>query len=63
MNKIKKNRKLPAIIGILLLVVGVGAGIFLVQNDTGFIPRATPEFAPQSLVVTNIAENSFTISY
>ena len=59
----KKNKKLPAIIGILLLVVGVGAGIFLVQNDTGFIPRATPEFAPQSLVVTNITENSFSISW
>ncbi len=63
MNIKKKNRKLPAIIGILLLVVGVGAGIFLVQNDTGFIPRATPEFAPQSLVVTSITENSFSISW
>jgi hypothetical protein len=65
MNKIKKkkNIKLPAIIGILLLVVGVGAGIFLVQSDTGFIPRATPELAPQSLVVTNITENSFSISW
>ena len=61
--KKNKNKKLPAIIGILLLVVGVGAGIFLVQSDTGFIPRATPEFAPQSLVVTNISENSFSISW
>lgn len=63
MNIKKKNKKLPAIIGILLLIVGVGAGIFLVQNDTGFIPRAAPEFAPQSLVVTNISENSFSISW
>lgn len=55
--------KVPAIIGIILLVVGAGVGVFLVQTNTGFLPRAAPEFAPKELTVTNITENSFTISW
>ncbi|MFC1653404.1 fibronectin type III domain-containing protein [Patescibacteria group bacterium] len=63
MKKKGLKKKLPALLGILLLVIGSGVGIFLVKRDTGFIPRAAPEFAPKDLTVTNINENSFSISW
>jgi hypothetical protein len=59
----KKRIKLPTLIAIIVLLVGASVGIFLVQSETGFLPRATPEFAPKDLTVTNVSENSFTISW
>lgn len=59
----KKRIKLPTLIAIIVLLVGASVGIFLVQSETGFLPRATPEFAPKDLTVTNVTENSFTISW
>lgn len=61
---IQKNKlKLPTLVAIVILLIGASVGIFLVQSETGFLPRATPEFAPKDLTVTNVTENSFTISW
>lgn len=57
------KKRIPTIIGIVLLLSGAVTGIVLVSQETGFLPRAAPEFAPQELTVTNISDNSFTISW
>ena len=58
-----KKISIPLLLGMLLLVAGVSVGVFLMRSSTSFLPRATPEFAPKNLTVTNITENSFTISW
>lgn len=56
--------RIPTILGLGLLLVGVGAGIFLVgEGTTGFLPRASEDSAPKQVRITNISDSSFTVSF
>jgi len=57
-----KNR-IPTVIGITLLIIGLAAGVFLVKNAQLFRLGATTEAAPKDVRITNITENSFSISW
>lgn len=59
----RKEYKLPTIIGLAVLVVGVVAGVFLVQSGQVFRLRASPEETPQQVRITNIRDTSFTVSW
>jgi hypothetical protein len=59
MNKIK----IPTILGLLLLVTGVSASVLLVQNRQVLKLGATSDVAPRDLRITNITDNSFTVSW
>jgi len=58
-----KRSKIPTIIGVVLLVVGLGAGILLVQNRQIFRLGATQESIPKDVRITNITDASFTVSW
>lgn len=62
-NLSRKN--IPTILGLLVLFVGLIAGVFLVQSTgtTSFLPRATPQTTPKNLKITNITDTSFTVSW
>ena len=55
--------KIPTIIAFFVLVFGVAVGVFLVQRTQIFKVGASPELAPQDVRITNIAGNSFTVSW
>ena len=57
------KNNIPTIIGILLLLVGAVFGVIFVDQETGFLPRATPEYIPQKVKITNISHTGFTISW
>ncbi len=59
----KKN--IPTILGLLVLFVGLIAGVFLVQSGgtTSFLPRASPQTTPKNLKITNVTDTSFTVSW
>src|SRR3989344_9318063 len=58
------NKRLPTVLGLLLLIAGIGVGIFLVGTGTfGFLPKASPETTPKRLLVTNLTDSGFTISF
>jgi hypothetical protein len=58
------QRKIPTILGLLILVISLVAGVFLFGDGTGlFAPRATPETTPKNIVVSNVTDKSFTISF
>ncbi len=61
----KKNLKLPTIIGIIVLILGLGAGLILLQfrNNILFNLKASPDRDPKEVKVTNISDKSFTISW
>ncbi len=62
-NLSRKN--IPTILGLLVLFVGLIAGVFLVQstNTNSFLPRATPQTTPKNLKITNVTDTSFTVSW
>lgn len=58
------NKQFPTLIGLLLLVGGIGAGVFLLGTGTGgFLPKASPESTPKRLLITNLTDSSFTVSF
>lgn len=58
-----RKNKLPTIIGIILLIAGIAAGVFLIQNRQIFRLGATPEEVPKDVRITNITGSSFTVSW
>ncbi len=56
-------RRIPTIIGILVLILGTAAGIILVATSKQFKLGASPDIAPQDVRITNITESSFTVSW
>lgn len=58
------DKRIPTILGLLVLVVALVAGIFLLGDGPGvFAPRATPATTPKKIKITNVTDNSFTISF
>jgi hypothetical protein len=58
-----KKNKIPTLLGIILLVFGLAAGILLVQNKQIFRLGATPQTSPKDIRITNITDVSFTVSW
>lgn len=58
-----KLPRLPTILGLLLLVLGLAAGVILVQNRQLFGVKASPDQIPQQVKTTNITDKSFTVSW
>lgn len=57
-------KKILIIISVLVLLLGVGAGVYLVQQGKiSFLSRAGPTVIPQEVKITNISDNSFTVSW
>lgn len=55
--------KIPSIIGLVILVFGMAAGVFLVSRDQVFRLGATGDVGPQDLRISNVGDNSFTVSW
>jgi hypothetical protein len=66
-NPAKKTllqKQFPTIIGLVVLVVALIAGIFFLGDGPGvFAPRATPQTTPKKIKVTNVTDSGFTISF
>lgn len=54
---------LHKILLIILLLIGLVATVFLVGQKTGFFSKADILTAPQEIKISNISDNSFTISW
>jgi len=59
----KKEKRIPTIIALLILILGIAGGTFLIKNTTRWFTSATPEITPQQIKITNITESSFTVSW
>ena len=57
------KKRIPTIIGILVLLVGGVAGILAVGRSTNFLPKASPEHAPKQIKITGVSSDSFTVSW
>lgn len=55
--------KIPTILGLAVIVSGIVAGIFLVVREQMLTAKASPDLQPQNMIVTNIEDQSFTVSW
>jgi len=55
--------KIPTIIGVLILVVGIAVGVFFLQQRQLFRLSANPDLTPKGVKITNITSSSFTVSW
>lgn len=58
-----REHKIPTLIGLFVLVVGLVAGIFLVQSGQVFFLKASPEITPTEVKITNVSDNAFSVSW
>lgn len=63
MNHSFWDKRIPTLLGLFLIVIGVAATTFLVKQ--GYVPflKAAPGDNPQNLRITNITDSSFTVTY
>ena len=57
------DRRIPTFLGIIFLSIAIGITTFLVKQGGLFSITATPAHDPKDVRITNITDNSFTISY
>lgn len=57
------DKKIPTLVGLLLIILGIGGTTFLVRSGTLFEIMATPQQDPKGVLITNISDSSFTVSY
>lgn len=57
------HKRIPTLLGLILLGVGFFAINFAVTHTTFFTTKASPSYAPEEIRVTNLTDTSFTVSY
>ena len=64
MNSAVLAKRIPTLLGLGVLVVGLIVGTIVFGQGTGvFSPRATPETTPKQVKVTNVGDRSFSVSF
>jgi hypothetical protein len=62
--KSKIGKQIPTILGLVILFAAMISGVFLFGQGTGvFAPRATPETTPKNIVISNVTDKAFTVSF
>lgn len=57
------NIRIPTILALLILLAGIAATSYLVQNRIITIGFASPDTVPENVAITNINNTSFTVSF
>ncbi len=58
------DKKIPTLIGLLILVGGLVVGVFFISTGPGvFAPRAAPGEEPTKIRISNITDTGFTVSF
>ncbi len=55
--------KIPTLLGLGIIILGLIAGVYLVLREQIFFSQASSSVAPQNIIVSNITEDSVTISF
>ncbi len=62
--KIKfKQVKIPTLVGLIVLLAGIAAGVYFIQQSPNWLLRASPESKPKQVKITNITDGSFAVSW
>lgn len=59
----RKEFKIPTLLGLFLLLVSIGAVIFVVERGTSLLSRAGESSTPKEISVVNVTDDSFAVSW
>lgn len=59
----KKEVKIPTILGLIVVILGMVGGIFFIRNGLNLFSQAEEEITPKQIRITNITENAFSVSW
>jgi len=59
----KKDIKIPTILGIVLLITSLVVGIYLTGQKTSLFTKASSTCIPAQILITNITDNSFVVAF
>ena len=59
----RKEKKIPTILALFLLIAGLGASVILDKSSQSLITRAGKSIQPEDVHFSNISENSFVVSW
>jgi len=63
-NSAIPKKQIPTILGLLILFIALISGVLLFGQGTGvFAPRATPSTTPKNILISNVTDKTFTISF
>ena len=57
------NKRIPTLLGLLLITIGTIITSVLVGESTNFIGKAAPSNIPQNVRISNVSSSSFSVSY
>ncbi|GEM_PF-1738139 len=55
--------KIPTLLGMGIIFLGITGGVYLVLREQAFISQAAPNLTPRDITITNITDNSAVISW
>jgi len=58
-----RKEKIPTIIGLIVLIMGIAVGVFLTKNQQIFRLGASSETSPQDIRISNISDSTFTVNW
>lgn len=59
----KQPAKMPTLLGLFFLLLGIAVAQVIVQRQNIFAPKASPEQRPEEVRITNITDKSLSISW
>lgn len=59
----KPPPKIPTIIALLILIIGISSTVFLIENTSSLFSQATPDTGPKEVTITNVTDTAFTINW
>lgn len=54
---------LHKVIILIILISGLLVGLYLLSQQTNLFPKAAPQITPQEVKISNLSDNSFTVSW
>ncbi len=63
MKKTIWEKRIPTLLGMMLILIGIVTTSFMVGQETNFLGFASPLNTPENIRFTNISDASFTVSY
>ncbi|MBI4038833.1 hypothetical protein HY384_02640 [Candidatus Daviesbacteria bacterium] len=55
--------KIPTLLGLGIIFVGIATGVYIVLREQAFLSKAAPDFTPQNIAFTNISDDWLVISF
>ncbi len=63
MKNITNRFRIPTLLGLAVIIVGIVTGVLLNLKQQTFISKAAPDLIPQNIILSNLTDTSVTISW